>query len=199
MSGLAAAVLAGGKGSRMGGGKPLATLGGERLIDRAVRQARRWSGLVAVTVRSPDQLSGIEVPLLPDEAGVDGPLGGLISAVRFGERGGCEFVQTIPADMPFLPKDLPDRLLALIGDGDCALPMSEGDRHQDCALWRTSALASIDAYLATQRRSLIGFAEFVGFTPVEWPAESVDPFFNVNTTEDLARAERLRSEIEDLD
>jgi molybdopterin-guanine dinucleotide biosynthesis protein A len=183
----------------MGGGKPLCKLGGERLIDRALRHARGWSELVAISVRSHGQLPGIDVPLLLDAEGVSGPLGGLFSALRFGERSGCDFVQTIPADMPFVPNDLPERLLRSLGGGECAVPLREGDRHQDCALWRTSAVYRVDAYLATERRSLIGFAEFVGFTAVEWSAGALDPFFNVNTADDLARAEQLRSEVEDLD
>jgi molybdopterin-guanine dinucleotide biosynthesis protein A len=196
---LAVVILAGGEGRRMGGSKPLAMLGGERLIERALRHARCWSELVAVSVRSADQLAGLDAPLLPDEPSAAGPLGGLIAALRFAETSGCDFLLTIPADMPFLPADLPARLFAAIGEGGCAIPASGGDRHQDCGLWRTSTLERVAGYLASDRRSLIGFAEFVGFTSVEWPAEPLDPFFNVNTAEDLARAKRLRSEIEYLD
>lgn len=196
---LAVVVLAGGEGSRMGGAKPLAMLDGERLIERALRRARRWSDRVALSVRSADQLAGVDAPLLPDEPGLRGPLAGLIAALRFAERSGCDFVQTIPTDMPFVPNDLPERLLAAIGEHQCAVPASNAQPHQDCALWRISAVKQSKSYIATGRRSLIGFAEFVGFTCVEWPAASLDAFFNVNTTEDLARAERLTSKIEDLD
>ena len=51
-------ILAGGEGSRIGGGKPLMRLAGERLIDRALRTARGWSDLIAVAVRDPPRSSG---------------------------------------------------------------------------------------------------------------------------------------------
>jgi molybdenum cofactor guanylyltransferase len=68
---------------------------------------------------------------------------------------------------------------------------SGGHLHPVCGLWRVSALDAVPAYLASGRRSLRGFAEAAGFTAVDWPIEPLDPFFNINTPEDLAAAERL--------
>ena len=49
----------------------------------------------------------------------------------------------------------------------------------------------LPAYAAAGRRSLWGFAEEVGFAPVVWPEQPIDPFFNVNSPEDLALAESI--------
>jgi len=195
MSGdVAVVVLAGGEGRRIGGGKPHRQIAGERLIDRAIRNARRWSKTTAVSARASAQLEPSDAPVVIDEPNVAGPLGGLISALRFGTERECEFVLTIPADMPFLPPDLLERLHAGIGDCGCALASSGGHLHPVCGLWRTSALEETGTYVSGQQRSLKGFAALVGFREVEWPAEPFDPFFNINTAEELAEAERRESD-----
>ena len=54
----------------------------------------------------------------------------------------------------------------------------------------TAALDFVAEYLASGRRSLRGLAETVGYVAVDWPADPEDPFFNINTSADLAEAER---------
>lgn len=191
MSGeVAAVILAGGEGRRMGGGKPLRRLGGERLIDRAVRQARGWCETVAVAVREPAQVEPLDVALIRDEPAVPGPLGGLVAGLRFARTRRAALLLTIPTDMPFLPADLVDRLAAAIGPEGCALAASDGQFHPVCGLWRASALDRVPAYAASGRRSLKGFAESIGYEIVEWPGGASDPFANVNSAEDLLAAER---------
>lgn len=187
---LAVVVLAGGEGRRIGGNKPLLMLGGERLIDRALRQARTWSEIIAVAVRDPQQVQFVDAPTIIDEQSVAGPLAGLISALRFGGECGCEFVLTTAADMPFLPQDLPYRLMAAIGRACCVVASSGGHLQPVCAVWRTCALDRLGSYLAGDRRSLKSFATFVGCREVGWAVGTVDPFFNINTADDLVAAEQ---------
>jgi molybdopterin-guanine dinucleotide biosynthesis protein A len=186
---VAVVVLAGGEGRRIGGGKPLRIFAGERLIDRAVTLARSWSDRVAIAVRDRSQVGSVPVDLIYDED-VPGPLGGLISGLEFAARERREFLLAIPADMPFLPPDLLDRLGEAIGDRRCALAASGGQLHPVCGLWRAAAIDRAVSYTGAGRRSLKGFAELVGFVAVEWPNEPVDPFFNINTSDDLAEAAR---------
>ena len=189
-SDIAVVILAGGEGSRIGGHKPLRQLAGQRLIDHALQQAAAWSDLVAVAVRDPQQVGPITVPVIIDDPDVAGPLAGLISALRFATETGRAFVLMIAADMPFLPNDLLDRLALAIGKCACALASSGGHVHPVCGLWRTSALDRLDEYLASGRRSLKGFAQTIGCREAEWSVGPLDPFFNVNTADELARAER---------
>ena len=186
---VAVVILAGGEGRRIGGGKPLRTFAGERLIDRAVNLAGSWSDRVAVAVRDRSQVGAVAVDLIADEA-VAGPLGGLLSGLKLAARERRELVLVIPADMPFLPPDLLDRLGQAIGDRGCALAASGGQLHPVCGLWRADAIDRAASYTAAGRRSLKGFAEVVGFVAVEWPDAPVDPFFNINTSDDLAEAAR---------
>lgn len=168
-------ILAGGEGRRIGGDKPQRLLGGETLLDRALRRARSWSGEVLIAARAGGDID--------DDPTIDGPLGGVAAALALGGD-----VLTIPCDMPFLPQDLP---LRLVSDKAATLAASGGRLHPVCALWKAATGRALPAYLATGRRSLIGFAEALGYESVEWPAEPLDPFFNVNDEAGLALAETL--------
>lgn len=188
----AVAILAGGAGRRIGGDKPLQMLGGARLIDRALAAARLWSGAVFVAVRDPRQAGSPEVPFVPDAPGIAGPIAGLAAALRHAREVGHELLLTIPCDSPFLPVDLAERLRnAIVPEAGAAVAESGGALHPACALWRSRTFDALAPYLAGGRLSLRGFAEHVGFATATWPVQPIDPFFNVNSREDLAAAERL--------
>ena len=165
-------ILAGGEGRRIGGGKPLRMLGGETLLDRALRIARGWSNDVLVADGK------------TDAPGIEGPLGGVAAALALGGD-----ILTIPCDMPFLPADLPERLGRT--REAAAVAESGGRLHPVCTLWRARAAGGLAAYVASGRRSLRGFAGAVGYEACAWSTDPIDPFFNVNDMDDLARAEAM--------
>lgn len=186
---VAVIILAGGEGKRIGGAKPLKWCGSERLIDRAVNCARLWSDMMAIAVRDGSQMSAVSAELIRDE-NVPGPLGGLIAGIKFALGSGRKLVLAIPSDMPFLPVDLLDRLHQAIGDRRCALAKSGGHIHPVCSLWRVAAIDQAQSYAASGGRSLKGLASSLDFATATWPAEPLDPFFNINRSEDLAEALR---------
>jgi molybdopterin-guanine dinucleotide biosynthesis protein A len=188
------AILAGGEGRRMGGGKPTRTLGGQRLIDRAVGLARQWSDEPLVVLREAGQIESLDERAIFDAPGIEGPLAGLAAALGAARAAGRDRVLTFGCDMPFLPADLGERLseaLATAPGIGAAVAASGGRLHPICALWRAEAGDRIDDYAATGRRSLRGFAEAVGCVAVDWPVGEVDPFLNVNSEEELKAAEAL--------
>lgn len=190
-SSIVVAVLAGGEGSRIGGGKPLMRLGGKTLLERAYDRARGWSSSAIISVRRPEQLGSCEFPWISDAAGIDGPLAGLAAALEWACRQGAGALLTIPCDMPFLPGDLRNRLINEIGESDAAVASSGGELHPVCALWRKADTYQFADYCASGRRSLKGFAQHLGFAEVEWPTSPRDPFFNINSPDDLAAAEAM--------
>ena len=187
---VAVVILAGGEGSRMGGAKPLRSLGGRRLIDHALAQAWNWSETIAIAVREDSQVTPVDASLSPDATDVEGPRGGLIGGLGFAQDAGCDFLLTIPSDMPFLQRDLLEKLRNAIAQRGSALAASGGHLHPVCGLWRTSSLDRVPDYVASGRSSLRGFAELVGCVEVEWSTVPFDAFFNINSLEDLAAAER---------
>ena len=185
-------ILAGGEGSRIGGAKPLRMLGGKTLLERAIEQASRWSDRPLLSLRNAGQYVS-DAEAIEDEPGIEGPLAGLVAALRYAGREGAVTVLTVPVDMPQLPGDLMARLTKAMGDANAAIAASGGALHPVCGLWRTAALGRVPAFLATRKRSLRGFAAHVGHVAVEWPDGPRDPFFNINDAADLAAAEqRLR-------
>jgi molybdopterin-guanine dinucleotide biosynthesis protein A len=101
---------------------------------------------------------------------------------------------TVPGDAPFLPKDLVRRLHeARLREGArLACAGSLGRTHPVVALWPVSIRDELRRVL-TERgiRRIDRFTEPYKRAVVEWDATPVDPFFNVNTPEDLAEADRL--------
>ena len=192
-SGLAVVVLAGGEGRRMAGGKPERVLAGRSLLARALDAAKLYGPEVAVSLRAGDQTSVPEgATILIDDPAIPGPLAGIAAALAYARASGAASVLTIPCDAPFLPGDLAERLQSIHSpNAGVAMAASGGRLHPVCALWRAGLGPMLAAYAATGRGSLMGLAEAVGWAAVDWPAEPVDPFFNINTPADLAEAEAI--------
>lgn len=188
---VATLLMAGGDGSRIGGAKPKRRLNGRRLVDFVLEIADAVGGPVAIGVRRKDQLADCgEVAFVLDAMGAEGPVASLAAGLQWAQAHGAIFLLTLPCDAPFLPRDLAGRLFSRIeaDAANVALPRSFGWLHPSCGLWRASVLSRLHAYFATGGRSLIGFAEHVGYATEDWGAPERDPFFNVNTPEDLAQA-----------
>ena len=150
------------------------------------------SPLVAIAVQGqPSWRTPEAVELLYDEQDDIGPLSALSSALKWGVAQQASHVLLIACDMPFLPPDILLRLTAATEQAMVVMAKSGVRLHPMCATWSTDALAELPEYAQTSRRSLIGFAERLGFVEVVWADEPVDPFFNINTPDDLAHAERL--------
>jgi molybdopterin-guanine dinucleotide biosynthesis protein A len=176
-------IAAGGEARRMGGGKPLRSLAGMRLIDRALTFARRQGGPVAVAANA--SLPGVDVAHLPDQTPGIGPISALASGMDFAAAQGCDTLLLIGCDMPFLPDDLLPQLAAALPGHGAALPESGGRLHPMAGLWRVAVPAVAD-YIGGGGQSLWGFAERQGMVRVAWPD---GPFANINSPADLAAAE----------
>ncbi|OQW61163.1 MAG: hypothetical protein A4S17_02090 [Proteobacteria bacterium HN_bin10] len=184
-------VLAGGAGVRIGGAKPERALGGHRLIDHTIQIARRGGRRVAVGLRAAEQVEVDGVRVVLDRPDIEGPLAGLAAGLEWAKEVGADFLFTLPCDAPFLPHDLAERLQMRQRASGAAvvLPASHGRLHPSCGVWRTNVICALRDFLSSRRRSLIGFAEHAGYAVEDWGAPARDPFFNVNTPEDLAQAE----------
>lgn len=191
-NGLCVVILAGGEGRRIGGGKPQRTLAGESLLARAVALARQWTADVAVAVKeAPSAQPDRNIAVVTDDPAVDGPLSGLLAGLRWARARGRGAVLTIPCDTPFLPHDLAGRLaaaLAGVAAPSVAVASSAGRLHAVCALWTVDAEAALLREAGAGRLSLVNLIERLERRTVEWPVETIDPFFNINTQEELEAA-----------
>ena len=184
-------IAAGGNGSRIGGDKAGQLLGGVTLLQRAASFALGQSAAVAIAARAATAIN-VEpaLPLLIDTETDGGPLSALASALNFAASLKEQSVLMIPCDMPFLPADLLARLAGGCDGVRVVMARSGARFHPICALWPVSARTLLPRYAATSNGSLIGLAKQIGFTEVTWQGAPIDPFFNVNDSDDLALAER---------
>lgn len=188
MSDIVVVILAGGAGRRIGGNKPGQRLDGQRLIDIADSHARRTGLPYAMAVRSHGQIANVDALKILD-ADIEGPLGGLVSALEWAERQGASATLTLPCDMPFLPQDLLDRFTRTPARPDQPIVAASCGRvHPVCALWPVSCLGAIRHYAELGQRSLIGALDLFEAIAIEWSDMAGDPFMNVNTPDDLHSA-----------
>ena len=195
---IVAAIFAGGEGLRMGGDKFLRRIRNRTMLELALACAKAQADRVALSVRDSTQdLGADQSPLLLDDRRTAGPIAGLAAALTWAHAEEAGWVLTLPCDTPFAPRDLAARLgqAAKRSTALAAIARSDGVAHPACALWSVSLIAPLADYIAEGRLSLIGFAERVGCAIADWPVAPFDPFFNVNTPEDLARAELIADQL----
>lgn len=197
-------LLAGGLARRMGGGdKSLRELAGRPLLARVVERVRPQVGPLILNANGdPARFAGFELPVVPDVvAGYAGPLAGVLTGLEWAAANapGCTHVASFACDAPFVPPDLVPRMAAaLAADGaELACAASGGRSHPVFGLWPLALrgdlrralveeeVRKIDAWTARYRLTTVEFA------PLRTAAGEVDPFFNANSPEDLAEAERL--------
>lgn len=191
---IAGIVLAGGEGRRIGGGKPFVALGGRPLLAHVVERITPQLSSLALSIRAPDpRYAAFGLPLIEDRADVEGPLAGLRTGLEWAAAEGADWLLTAPTDTPFLPADLVARLAAAAGaQTEVVVAASAGAPHPTVGLFRPALAPRLERHLAsTPRRSIAAFLDVLATATADFPADPVDPFLNVNTSDDLVRAARL--------
>jgi molybdenum cofactor guanylyltransferase len=192
-------VLAGGLARRMGGGdKARIRVGGrtilESVLSRLAPQCRRLVlNAAGDTERFADTGLAVVSDSVPDYAG---PLAGILAGLDWasGAAPDVAWLVSAPSDCPFLPRDLVARLhhARAAADGQLACASSAGRRHPVAALWPIALCEELRRALTEEGvRKVEQWTARYGLAVAEWPATPVDPFFNVNTPEEVAEAERL--------
>ena len=194
---IAGIVLAGGLSRRMGGGdKALRLLGGRSILERVVDRARPQVGALALNANGdPGRFAATGLPVVPDSVeGFPGPLAGVLAGLEWarGHDPACAYVASFACDAPFLPGDLVDRLWrAIEGEGaEIASARSAGREHPVFALWPVARAEELRSAVEGEgvRKVDVWTARY-RLAHAEFPAEPVDPFFNVNRPEDIEAAE----------
>jgi molybdenum cofactor guanylyltransferase len=181
-------VLAGGRGSRLGGvDKGLQPWQGEPLAARALRRlAPQVSALMVSANRHLEDYARLGVPVWPDPpewTGHQGPLAGMLAGLRHVTT---PWMVTVPCDCPSFPADLVARLLAQVGDHALCLARSPAGPEPAFCLMRREVEASLADSLARGERSIERWAR--GLPRSEAQFDDAGAFFNINTPDDLARA-----------
>jgi molybdopterin-guanine dinucleotide biosynthesis protein A len=192
-------VLAGGLARRMGGGdKARLRIGGRTILERVLDGLKPQCAALIVNAngdpaRFADTGLAIVADNVPDFAG---PLAGILAALDWTAAHSPEIadVVSVPGDCPFLPHDLVARLLSARAAARTPLACARSGerRHPVIALWPVALRNDLRKALVEEgQRKIEAFTARHGVAVAGWPALPFDPFFNINSPEDAAEAERI--------
>ncbi len=194
-------ILAGGRATRMGGGdKGLLELGGRRILDRVIERISPQVEDLALNANGdPGRFADLGLPVLADARDdYPGPLAGVLAGMDWAAERGAHHVVTVAADTPFFPADLvPQLLLAAEAQRRpvalAATPDGGGGvvRHPTFGLWPVALRDDLRAALDAGVRKVVAWTDRHGTALAAFPVDRGDPFFNVNTPDDLSRAEGM--------
>lgn len=195
-------ILAGGLATRMGGGdKCLLPAAGRPLLDHVIDRLRpQVAGLILNANGDPARFAAWGLPVAaddpPDHAG---PLAGVLAGMRAAAALGATHIVSAAGDTPFFPPDLTARLAAAADGGGTPLAIAaapdESGRvwdHPTFGLWPVALAGDLAAALAGGLRKIVAWTDAQGCARAVFDP---DPFFNVNTPGDLARASEIAREM----
>ncbi len=199
-------VLAGGLARRMGGGDKVRTrIGGRSILQRVLeRLSPQCAGVIINANGDPKRFADTGLQIVADSIpGFAGPLAGILAGLDWAAAHvpQIDYVASVPGDCPFLPRDLVRRLHEARHAAGAPLACARSGewRHPVVALWPVALREDLRRALADEGlRKIESWTARHGVGHADWPAEPRDPFFNVNTPQDAARAEALAAEFPDL-
>ena len=194
-------ILAGGLSRRMGGGdKGLLMLGETRIIERVIDKILPQVGSLAININGDSsRFPDYKLPIIPDSIkGYLGPLSGILAGMEWAFKNGNRYIATVAADTPFLPDDLIKRLHAMVKSknlniGIAASRILSGDDvfiHPTFGIWEVALKDDLRDALANDTRKIMFWAKKfkLDYYYFDTSDKLSDPFFNINTPDDLEGA-----------
>jgi molybdopterin-guanine dinucleotide biosynthesis protein A len=196
---IAGIVLAGGLARRMGGGdKGMRLLGGRPVLDHVIARVKPQVAELAINANgAPERFADWRLPIVPDTVGDNpGPLAGVLAGMDWAAQAvpGISHIATFPCDAPFLPLDLVLRLAEVLEEDHAGMACahSAGRDHPVVGLWPIAARDDLHTALVIDGvRRVDEWTARYRLATVPFETAPVDPFFNANSEDDLAEAERL--------
>lgn len=191
-------ILAGGLARRMGGGdKGLLQLGDQSILAHVITRLTPQAAPIAINANGdPARFSAFGLPILPDATDdYPGPLAGVLAGLDWAAELGAPAIVTVAADTPFFPRTLTATLnsaaqregqpIALAATPD---PKRGTARHPTFGLWPVALRDDLRTALQDGTRKVVAWTDRHGAATALFDTGAIDPFFNVNTPEDLAHA-----------
>ncbi len=199
-------ILAGGQATRMGGGdKGRLSLGGKTILQHVIDRLEPQVGGMALNANGdPSRFSDLDMPVIRDSlAEFPGPLAGVLAGLDWAAEQGAEAIVTAAADTPFFPCDLVPRLLLASEAGPHQLALAASGepggklwRQPTFGLWPVALRVDLRAALQSGLRKVVIWTDKHDAGQATFVQSGIDPFFNVNTPEDLQEARRIAGENE---
>ena len=198
-------ILAGGLARRMGGGdKARIKIGGMSILQRVLaRFAPQCSAIIINANGDPARFADTELAVVADSVpDFAGPLAGILAGLDWAAAHDpeSEWLASVPGDCPFLPRDLVARLhdARVEAGAELACARSGEWRHPVAAIWPVALRDDLRRALTQEGlRKIEIWTERHGVALANWPDVPVDPFFNVNTPDDVAQADAIVTQYPD--
>tara|TARA_B100000965_G_scaffold350803_1_gene324932 strand:+ start:32 stop:637 length:606 start_codon:yes stop_codon:yes gene_type:complete len=189
-------VLAGGKSKRFGENKSQAQLGGKILIDHILSEIiYEFKEVLIVANEKIEHLPSERIIKIEDYKKNYGPLGGIFSAMKWAKDNNKKYnwIASFPSDTPFFKMNIFKKFLNKINEKESELFFikSNEKRHNIFGLWSLDLIDQLEKDLETGTRKVEKWANNIGVKIINMSFEKKDPFFNINTKEDLKNAEKI--------
>jgi molybdopterin-guanine dinucleotide biosynthesis protein A len=197
-------VLAGGLARRMGGGdKARIKIGGATILQRVLGRLKpQCSDIIINANGDPARFADTGLPVVADSVpDFAGPLAGILAGLDWSAANAPahEWLLSVPGDCPFLPNDLAVRLHQARSAAGTRLACARSGewRHPTVGVWPVALREDLRRALVDENLHKIElWTARYGIAIADWPDKPIDPFFNVNTPEEAARAETLAAQIQ---
>ena len=189
-------VLAGGQSKRFGENKSQTQLGSKILIDYILSEIINDFNEVIIVANDPiKHLLSDKIIKIKDYKKNLGPLGGVLSAMKWAKDNNKKYqwIITFPSDTPFFKKEIMNTFLNKINTKESELffMKSNEKRHNIFGLWSLDLIDQLEKDLENGSRKVEKWANNIGVKTINMSFEKEDPFFNINTKEDLEKAEKI--------
>ena len=186
-------VLAGGKSQRFGEDKSQVKLGDKLLIDYILSEIiDEFNEVLVVSNNQINFKESKKISLIEDFKKDLGPLGGVLTAMKWVKDNNKDYqwISTFPADTPFFKNQILKDFLNKINmeEGKLFFIKSNNTRHNIFGLWSIDLMDKLEEDLDKGERKVEDWANSIGVKNINMKFENKDPFFNINTKEDLKKA-----------
>ena len=187
-------VLAGGKSKRFGEDKSNVKLNGKTLLEHTLNKIK--SKFNTIIIVSNNKILKDYITIKDCIDGQLGPLVGVLSAMKWIKKNNQPFkwVATFPCDTPFFNSSLIDKFIesSKLNDSPLYFAKSEKKRHNIFGLWSLKLIEILEKdIINNNHRKVEKWANKIGVKTINISYKELDPFFNINTKEDLVEAEKI--------
>ena len=192
-------VLAGGKSQRFGEDKSQVKLDGKLLIDHILDEIiNEFKEILIVSNNQINFKHSDKISIISDLKKDQGPLGGVLSAMKWVKESNKDYkwISTFPVDTPFFKKDILQNFLREINSDESKLFFikSNNTRHNIFGIWSIDLMEKLEEDLNYGKRKVEHWANDIGVKVIEMKFLKDDPFFNINSKEDLEKAKKIKND-----
>ena len=192
-------VLAGGKSQRFGEDKSQVKLDGKLLIDHILNEIiNEFKEILIVSNNQINFKHSDKISMVSDLKKDQGPLGGVLSAMKWVKESNKDYkwISTFPVDTPFFKKEILQNFLSEINleEGKLFFIKSNNTRHNIFGVWSIDLMDKLEEDLNNGERKVELWANSVGVKVIDMEFLNEDPFFNINSKEDLEMARKIKND-----